>query len=172
MALSPAERKRRQREREKREAEAKRHHGGDSAADLYLTPFSDWSERTGALDDLFQYTSMAGFELPPFDDERDPEEFVIDREAFGNVDLFGDAKGALGRAEATIGLLIDATLLLAEAVNRYKREELRSRLSELEQPGTMDRSAAIREAVRLSKMLDQLDKHVRRDLPQWKITEV
>jgi hypothetical protein len=172
MVLSPAERKRRQRERERREAEAKRHHGGDAATDLCLTPFSDWSERTRALDDLVQYAAMAGFELPPFDDERDPESFVIDREAFGDADLFGDAKGALGRAEATIGLLMDMTQLLAEAVNRYKREELQSRLSELEQPGTMDRPAAIREAVRLSKMLDQLDSHVRRDLPQWKITEV
>jgi len=172
MALSPAERKRRQRERERREAEAKRHHGGDAATDVYRTPFSDWSERTGALDDLIQYTSMAGFELPPFDDERDPEDFVIDRHAFGDADLFGDAKGALGRAEATIGLLMDATKLLAEAVNRYKRNEIQSRLSELEQPGDMDRAAAIKEAIRLDKMLDQLDKHVRLDLPQWKIIEV
>jgi outer membrane murein-binding lipoprotein Lpp len=172
MALSAAERKRRQREREKREAEKKRHHGGDAAKDLYRTPFSDWSERTDALGDLIEYTAMAGFELPPFDDERDPEDFVIDRIAFGEGDLFGDAKGALGRAEVTIGLLMDAALHLAGAVNQYKRNELQSRLSELEQPDKMERPAAIREAVRLSKMLDQLDKNVRRDLPQWMITEV
>lgn len=172
MALSPAERKRRQRERERQKAEQERHHGGDAAADFYRIPFSEWSERTGALDDLVQYTAMAGFELPPFDNERDPESFVIDRDAFGDVDLFGDAKGALGRAEATIGLFQDMALLIAEAVNRYKREELQSRLSELEQSSDMDRAAAIKEAIRLNKMLDQLDKHVRRDFPQWKIADV
>ena len=172
MALSPAERKRRQRERERQKAEQERHHGGDAATDFYRIPFSEWAERTDALEDLVQYASMAGFELPPFDNERDPDSFVIDRELFGDADLFGDAKGALGRAEATVGLLLDAAQLIAEAVNRYKREELQSRLSELEQSSDMDRAAAIQEAIRLNKMLDQLDKHVRPDIPQWKITDV
>lgn len=172
MALTPQERKRRQREREKQQAEMKRNQGGDAAADLFRTPFSEWSERTGALDDLIQYTALAGFELPPFDNECDPESFVIDIEAFGDADLFGDAKGALGRAEATVGLLQDAALLIAEAVNHYKREQIQSRISEVEYSSDTDRPTAIREAVRLNRMLDQLDKYVRRDVPQWKVTDV
>ena len=172
MVLTSAERKRRQRERERRQTEQERRRGGDAAADLFRTPFSEWAERTGRLDDLIQYTAIAGFELPPFDNERDPESFVIDIEAFGDVDLFGNAKGALGRAEATVGLLQDTALLLAEAINLYKREEIQSRLSELEHSADTDRATIMKEAVRLNRMRDQLDKHVRRDFPQWKIVDV
>lgn len=169
MAMTPAERKRQQREREKKEAELDRRSGGDAAAELFITPFSEWAERTDSLSDLIQYTALAGFELPMFDNEDDPESFVIDRELFGDEPLFENAKGALGRAEVTIGVLQDAALLLAEAVNRYKAEQIRARLSELEVSTEMDRSAAMKEAVHLNKMLEQLDKQVRRNFPQWKI---
>lgn len=171
MAMTPAERKRKQRQQEKERAQKEARQGGDVAADVYRTPFSEWVER-GSLDDLIQATSLAGFELPPFDDERGPEEFVIDRQAFGDVDLFGDAQGALGRAEVTVGLLIDSTMLLAESVNAYKRDEINKRLSELESSNEADRATVMKEAVRLNKMLDQLNKRVRRDFPQWKVTGV
>ncbi len=169
MALTAAERKRRQREKERKRAEEERHKGGDAAAHLYRTPFSEWVARSGKLDDLIEYTALAGFELPSFEDERDPDEFVIDRDCFGEVDLFGDAKGAWGSAEATIGLLQDTAMILAQAVNAYKRQEIEVRLAELEDPAEVDRSEALKEAVRLNKMLDQLKKQVRRNFPQWKV---
>lgn len=171
MALTPAERKRRQREKEKEAAAVQRRQGGDAAADLFRTPFSVWAQNNQNIDDLIVYSSVAGFELPPFDDERDPHDFVIDREAHGEGDLFGGAKGALGRAEATIGILQDVAYLLAEAVNSYKREELRARLAEIEASNTMDRATAMTAAVRLNKMLEQLDKQVRRSFPEWKVSD-
>lgn len=172
MALTPAEKQKAYRERQKAKAKNDALKGGDDAADLYHTPFSEWAERNEAVGSLIEYTALAGFELPPFDDERDPEEFVLDRETYGDSDLFGDAKGALGRAEATIGILQDAALLLAEAVNSYKRHEIEARLAELESSSDTNRATAMKEAVRLNKMLDQLSKQVRRSFPQWKVTGV
>lgn len=171
MAMTPAERKRKQRQLEKERAKQEAQQGGDAGSDAYRLPFSEWAER-GSLDDLSQYAALAGFELPAFDNERDPEEFIIDRFAFGDESPLGDAKGALGRAEATVGLLIDMALLLAESVNKYKQNEITERLTELESSNEADRATAMKEAVRLNKMLDQLNRRVRRDFPQWKVTGV
>lgn len=172
MALTPAEKQKAYRERQKEKAKDERHKGGDAAADLFRTPFSEWEERHGKVLDLIEYTSLAGFELPLIEDERDPEEFVIDRECHGEGDLFGDAKGALGRAEITVGVLMDTAMLLAEAVNLYKREEIEARLAELKDSAKADRATVIKEAVKLNRILDQLDKQVRRSFPQWKVTGV
>ncbi len=169
MAMTPNERKRQQREREKEQADREQRSGGDAAADLFQMPFSEWVEQSGNMDDLLQYTALAGFELPPFDNERDPESFVIDRECYGEEALFKNAKGALGRAEVTIGILQDTALLIAEAVNHYKCAQIKKRLSEIERSNDLERATAMKEAVRLNKMLDQLTKQVRRSFPQWKV---
>jgi hypothetical protein len=135
-------------------------------------PFSEWAQRDDNIDDLIQYTGLAGFEIPPFDEERDPHDYVIDRVfAFGEGDLFGGAKGALGRAEVTVGILGDAAMLLAQGINNYKRHEIKARLAELEADETVDRAAAMKEAVRLNKLLEQLDRMVRRPVPEWRLTE-
>lgn len=171
MTMTSAERQRAFRERQKAAAidEAKAQ-GLD--AHLFRTPFSEWAQHDIRIADLFQYSSIAGFELPPFDDERDLKEFVLDRDAHGDLDLFEESKGALARAESTIGVLQDVALLLAEAVNLYKRQEIEARLAELESSDTTDRATAMSEAVKLNKILDQLDKQVRRSFPQWKVTGV
>ncbi|HCP80365.1 MAG TPA: hypothetical protein DIT67_01780 [Octadecabacter sp.] len=172
MALTPAEKQKAYRERQKEKAKDERHKGGDAAAGLFRTPFSEWAQHNNEIDELINYSSLAGFELPAFEDERDPEAFVIDRECHGEGDMFGEAKGALGRAEVTISILQDVALLLATSVNSYKRQEIVARLSELENSDTTDRAMAMSEAVKLNKMLDQLDKQVRRSFPQWKVTDV
>ncbi|AWZ22293.1 Hypothetical protein RAK1035_3586 [Roseovarius sp. AK1035] len=93
-------------------------------------------------------------------------------------DPFPGAKGAVGRAEVIVDYLLDAAWSLADALNRYKREEIEARLAELENSDDADTATAtatatvIKEAVRLSKILDQLNKRVRRDFPQWKVTGV
>lgn len=114
--------------------------------------------------------ALAGMEFPAFYDERNANEFVIDPENYNEDDLFRDAKGALGRAEVVIGCLMDTVQTLATAVNLYKRNEIEARLAELEQAADVDRATAMQEAVRLNKILDQLSKQVRTNLPQWKIT--
>ena len=172
MVLSAAERKRRQREKEREEEARLRRQGGDEVSDLYRMPFSEWAENDNNIDDLIVYTSLAGFELPAFDVEEDPHEYVIDRiAAHGDGDLFGGAKGTLGRAEATVGILGDTALLLATAINNYKRHEIKARIAELEADETVERAAAMREAVRLNKLLEQLDRMVRRPVPEWRVTE-
>lgn len=172
MVLSPAERKRRQREKEREEEARLRRQGGDPVSDLYRMPFSEWAQNDVNIDDLIQYTGLAGFELPPFDEERDPHDYVIDRiPAFGDGDLFDGAKGALGRAEATVGILGDTALLLATAINNYKRHEIKARLAELEADENVDRAAAMKEAVRLNKLLEKLDRMVRRSVPEWRVIE-
>ncbi len=170
MALTATERKRIQREREKAQSEENKRKGGDDAADLYRMPFSEFAQEDANIGECHMYMALAGMELPTFDDERDPEEFVIDRAAFGDEPLFGEARGALGRAEVMIGCLMDTVQTLAAAVNLYKRNEILARLAELEQSAEVDRATAMQEAVRLNKILDLLSKQVRSNLPQWKIT--
>jgi hypothetical protein len=172
MALTPAEKQKAYRDRQKRKAKAEARKGGDMGADLFHTPYSEWAEHDDNVLSLIEYTALAGFELPPFDNERDPEEFVIDRELFGAVELFEDAKGALGRAEVTIGVLLDAAMILAGSVNSYKQHEIKQRLAELENSDTADRATAMSEAVKLNKILDQLNEQVRRPFPQWRVTGV
>ncbi len=172
MALTPTERKRRQRQKEKELAKEEARKGGDAIATFVRTPYSEWAKNDPNLDDLNQIAGIAGFQIPDFDNERDPEEFVVDIEAYGDVDLFGEAKGALGRAEATIGILQDLAQLIARSVNEYKQSEIKARLAELESSDTTDRATAINEAVKLNKMLDLLNKRVRKDFPQWKVTGV
>lgn len=168
MALTPAEKQKAYRERRREKEDREKIKGGDNGAPFYRKPFSDFAQTDANLGEVDQYLALAGLELPAFDDERDPEAFVIDRPAFGEESLFGEAKGALGRAEVTIGCLIDAAATLADAVNRYKRKEIQHRLAELEQSVDVDRATAMQEAVRLNKILDQLSKQVRMPFPQWK----
>lgn len=168
--VNPAtERSRKHRERKRVEAEKSKRKVDDPAADLYRVPFSEFAEQDAQIGDCHMYMALAGMDFPGFDDERDPEEFVIDRPAFGEEPLFGEAKGALGRAEVMIGVLQDTALTLAEAVNRYKRTMIKARIAELEQSKDVDRAKAIKEAVRLNKFLNQLDKQVRRPVPQWRV---
>lgn len=168
MALTPAEKQKAYRERQKAKADREKLKGGDDGAQFYRTPFSEFAQADANLSEIDQYLALAGVELAAFDDERGPESFVIDRAAFGEEPLFGDAEGALGRAEVTIGCLIDAATTLADAVNRYKRNEVEARLAELEQDAEVDRAKAMNEAVRLNKILDQLSKTIRMPIPQWK----
>jgi hypothetical protein len=172
MALTAAEKQKAYRERKMLEAKREAKRGGDDASDYYRMPFSTWVKDGDKLDDLIEYTALAGFTLPPFENERDPHDFVIDRELFGDEDLFDGARGALGRAEISIGVLMDAAVVLAKAVNRFKKSEIEARLAELENSETADRATAMKEAVKLNKILDQLDKQVRRSFPQWKVTGI
>lgn len=172
MVLSPAERKRRQREKKREQEARQRRQGGDPVSDLYRMPFSEWAQTDGHIDELIEYTALAGFELPPFDEERDPHDYVLDRiAAFGDDDLFGGATGALGRAEVTVGILGDTAQILATAINNYKRHEIKKRLAELEANESVDRAIAMKEAVHLNKLLEQLDRTVRRPVPEWRLVE-
>lgn len=167
-----------ERMREKKERETKAHLGSGEFTYPYLKKaFSELSKEEAGFSNFEMALELAGIEPPRFEDERGPADFTVNREAIG-VDLYGveniypDAKGAIGRADTIIGCLIDAAAELADEVNNYKRKEIKNRLAELESSDTEDRATAMSEAVKLNKILDQLDKQVRRSFPQWRVTGV
>jgi hypothetical protein len=166
MAMTEAEKKRAQRARKKEE----HRNGRDEGAALYLKPFSTFAQQDPNIGDCYLYMDLAGMEFPEFEDERNAEDFVFDPGAHGDAVLFEVSVGALGRAEIMMGLLHDTALTLAEAINAYKRGEIKARIAELEQTADVDRATAMQQAVRLNKILDQLNKHVRMTFPQWKVT--
>ncbi|WP_026759186.1 hypothetical protein [Sediminimonas qiaohouensis] len=173
MAMTPAERKKAQRERE-REASLV---APESTKPYLKRLFSEAWEESAQSSDFALPLELAGIEPPTFEDERNPEEVSRDNEATGigsegYEDVFVGYDGAIGRAEVTIGSLLDAAQELAGIVNRYKREEIKARLAELENSETIDRATMINEAVKLNKILDLLDKRDRRDLPRWRVTGV
>ncbi len=168
MAMTDAEKKRAQVQRQN-----KAHWlTSDSVRPYLKQTFSEYVEEQGGLSDFEVPLGIAGIEPPTFFDERDPIEFA-DPTAIHNVeDPFPDAKGSVGRAEVVIGCLIDAAAELAGQVNAYKREELAARLAELESSDGADMAKAMQEAVTLNKIIDRLNKQVRRNFPQWKITGI
>ena len=73
-----------------------------------------------------------------------------------------------------VGCLIDAASELARIINEYKRNQITSRLREIENADLSDpgvKKAALTEVVRLQKMVDHLDKRVRWSFPQWKLAD-
>lgn len=168
-----------ERMREKKERERKEQLVAVESTNPYLRKlFSDlWNEDILRFSDFNMYLELAGIEPPTYEDERNPGDETknadaIGVELYGVENIYGNRKGAIGRAEVTIGSLIDAATELATIVNQHKREEIQARLEELESSTEMDRAEAMKEAVRLTKMLDQLNKQVRRSFPQWEITGV
>ncbi|MEQ8899272.1 MAG: hypothetical protein RID23_19495 [Roseovarius sp.] len=168
MNSTSAERMRRKREREVAEHRA----APDSTLPYLRETFSDFLEREGNYQNVEIALGLAGFEAPLIDDERDPEAFALEEAVAGVDNPFPGSKGALGRAQVIIECLIDAASELANVVNNYEREQLEARLAELESSDTTDKATAINEAVKLNKMLDLLNKRVRKDFPQWKVTGV
>ena len=61
---------------------------------------------------------------------------------------------------------------ILEKIIATKRDEIKARRAELEHSEKIDKAAAMKEAVRLNKMLDQLKKYTRTNLPQWKVTGI
>lgn len=170
MALTAAEKQKAYRDRKIAEQRAAR----DATHPYLKRTFSEYAEQHAGFTDFELPLWTAGIEAPTFFDERGPEHFVIQDATQGLEDPFGHAQGAIGRAEVIINCLIDAAIELGVAVNSYKRREIETRLAELarSEPADADRETTIQEAVKLNKILDQLDKQVRRSFPQWKVTGV
>ncbi|MTH79341.1 hypothetical protein [Paracoccus aestuariivivens] len=172
MAKTPAESQREYRKRVKqRKAEANL-----EASSVFRKPFFEYFNEQELSDSEFDFClGNAGFQTPEFPDDRGPEHYMIDpeRDAHGQPMNPFYAERSVGRAEVIIGSLIDAANDLAHHVNDYKRTEIKARLAEIEASDLSDpakKNAALTEAIRLNKMLDQLDKQVRRAFTQWRVT--
>ncbi|MDE4096663.1 hypothetical protein [Phaeobacter gallaeciensis] len=168
MAMTEAEKKRVQRQR----ADVARRAEVDSTYPYLKETFSEFLDHEGNYSNVEIALGLAGIEAPLIDDERDPEAFALEDVIAGVENPFPGAKGAIGRAEVMVDCFIDAAIELAAIVNNYKRAEITARFAELEHSSETDRAEAMKEAVRLNKMLDQLNKQVRRSFPQWKVTGV
>lgn len=171
MALSSQEKVRRHRERKKAQ-EAK---ASVQLADIYRIPFNEFFEPNRVGSDFDVALLLAGIETPKFEDDKGAREHTAypDPESLDGMGVFEVATNSLGRAEFIIETLATAAEGLAGWVNGYKKEEIKQRLQEIEERDLSDpeaKRAAMQEATRLNKMLDQLDKQVRITLPQWKVT--
>ena len=174
MALSNAEKVRRYRERQKE----KETQDSLTLTGVFQTPFFQYVGEAGPgdLSEVEQNLAHIGIVCPEFDDDRGPECFNLDGPfdpSDGDNYPFRDVRASLGRAELTVQYLIDAGRALADQIHDYKRREIKARLAEIEASDLSEpeaKKAALKEAARLQKMLDQLDKQVRWTFPQWKVT--
>lgn len=173
-ANAEAQRRWRQRQKEKRK-EALLKPGAN--LDDFREPFFKFYEGHGEETTLAIALHFAGYEVPDFPDDRGPQAYSIaDYEADPSDpddDPFQGATNSLGRAELMVGSFIDAAITLAGMVNSYKKKEIRARLAEIEAADLSDpavKKAALKDAARLHKMLDQLEREVRWTFPQWKVT--
>ncbi len=177
MALTPAEKQKRYRDRQRQKEEQASKEA--STSNVFRKPFwQAWNEDlTAYANDFGYYFDEMGLaeHTPQFDTDEGPEAFseeVYPKEWL--ADIFPDlSHGSLRRAEAMVGSLFQAADMLATAVNNYKRREIKARMDEIEASDLSApeaKKAALKEATRLQKMLDQLDKQVRYTLPQWKVT--
>tara|TARA_R100001369_G_scaffold90595_1_gene129838 strand:+ start:445 stop:975 length:531 start_codon:yes stop_codon:yes gene_type:complete len=167
MAQTPAEVQKAYRERKKASEQA----AGDATYPFLKEPFYLWLERTDGGGDWTAAEcelNLASIEMPQFEDDGGPRP---------NDDAFGDDlekyyrgyEKSIGRAEAMVDNLIGAASCIAATINQYKRQEIEARLKELEVSDEADKATAMKQAVRLNKILDQLDKQVRSTFPQWKV---
>ena len=169
MTLKPAEKQRLYRERQKVE-EVK---ASLALTDVFRTPFFE------TLPEDFSYSSdfadnceLIGIPTPEFADDRGTE-FFSHYSPKSSAEMIEHGMRSLGRAEMMISGLIEAAVDLAHRVNSYKRAEIKARLAEIEASDLLDsatKKAALQDATRLNKMLDQLDKQVRWTFPQWRVT--
>ena len=139
--------------------------------DVFKRPFFETlPEDFHVSSDFEDPLAFAGIPVPEFKDDRGLEAFTH----YGDTaDFIAPNRGSLGRAEVMITALVEAAVALAEEVNHYKRQEVNARLAEIEAADLSApevKKAALQEAARLNKMLDQLDKQVRWTFPQWKVT--
>lgn len=170
MALTPAEKQKAYRERKKEKQRSQLRYGSMEAAGISKRPFSETFQADSDASDLELTLGIAGMVAPDFEDERGPTEAALPHTIAGAEDTFDYVTGALARAEVAIDSLLSAAVILSGIVNKHLKSEINDRLAELEDPQNSDRATAIKEAVKLNKMLDQLDKQVRWAFPQWKVT--
>ncbi|RFB95356.1 hypothetical protein B5K11_10505 [Rhizobium leguminosarum bv. trifolii] len=168
MALTSAEKVRRFRERQKEE-EKQALRRSEATQHWYLKRgFSEYADQSGERIDYEMALDIAGIQADGFYDESNPTS------ASGEIEpsTYDNIKGSIGRAELTIGMLLEAVTTLAGMVNDFKLQEINARIAELEAADLADpdaRKRALADIVRVTKYRDQLSKQVRWTLPQWKV---
>ncbi|WP_137111953.1 hypothetical protein [Rhodobacter sp. SY28-1] len=141
--------------------------------DVFKRPFFETLPEDFGHDSAFvDNFEIIGVAAPEFADDRGIEHHTLYSEKSAQQ-LFQLGRRSLGRAEVMVAALIEAAQDLAGFVADYKRQEINARLAEIEASDLSApeaKKAALQDAARLNKMLDQLDKQVRWTFPQWKVT--
>ncbi|EYR81959.1 hypothetical protein [Shinella sp. DD12] len=177
MALSNAERQRLHYQRQKEKKKGSLKQPDNVGLAIAADPFCEWFQgQAGGFSDFALCFDMAGMKAPDIDDDSDPKSLSgeIERSFADEPERSPYARGggSLARAEIMVGCLIDAASELARIINAYKRNQIASRLREIENADLSDPSIkkdALAEVVQLQKMHEHLDKQVRWSFPQWKL---
>lgn len=177
MALSPAETQRLYRQRLKKKEKL----ASLSIEDAFKTPFFEFWGEGHYSSEWDVAMGLAGIMPPEFLTDEGPEAFIVphvvegqsnENDPFDRLDK-ATIHGSLPRAEIMVDLILDAARVLTTALNEYKCQEIKARLAEIEASDLSEpaaKKAALKEAARLNKMLDQLSKQVRWTFQQWKVT--
>lgn len=171
MAMSAAERKRLQVARERERAKRQR----DMIYALPRPSFGAWIEDAFDRDALLHlaicYDGMN--RLPPgFGSDADPVSATGAFEFPTTAEGSPSYRGALGRAELEVELLLEAARTLAGMVNAYKQKVVSDRLKQIETQELIDpatRADRLREVIGLTKAQERLSKTVRAEIPQWQL---
>jgi len=141
--------------------------------DVFKRPFFETLPDNFAEDSAFVDSfEFIGVPTPEFKDDLGIEHHTHYSEQSA-AELFQLNRRSLGRAEMIVTALIESAQDLAGYVADYKRKEIKARIAEIEASDLSEpeaKKAALKDAARLNKMLDQLDKQVRYTFPQWKVT--
>lgn len=167
-ANAEAQRRWRQRQKEKKQTELTQAPTG--LADVLQAPFYQFKAKQEPYDISYEFSMrLAG--------AKEPMKFQIDGPYHPDDEDEDDPHYGLNAsyrlAAETVGHLVSAAKALAADLNDYLRAEIKARLAEIEAADLSApeiKKAALQEAARLNKMLDQLDKQVRWTFPQWKVT--
>jgi len=174
MAMSAKERKQKQLEREREQLRYL-----DDATYPYLAkPFHSCASMDPNWESVTLPLELAGFNAPVFETDEGPEKFALEDALPQNEDpreTFAGFRGSIGRAEVMVDMLLDAASELAQIINGYKAAELSERRAEIERSDLAtpeERKIAFEAIETISKIEGQLEKNVRRTLPQWKVKGV
>lgn len=171
MTLTPAEKQRRYRERKKMQRKANLGLPGPADRSVFRKPFHEFFDDDYRNMEASFVLALAGMEMPYLQDDSGPEAHVIGGAGSNFEEPLSSETGAIGRMDVIIGSLIEAAVVLADALSAYKKSEIADRIKEIENSDFDDpdgKAHALKEIVRLNTMLEQLDKQVRWTFPQWK----
>lgn len=170
MAKSTLERKRESLARKALEANSR----VDLTQPYQKSSFSDFYQEHDL--DVQMALDIAGLnpDLDLEDDQRDPRSFTGEIEN-GDPDneTYRGYPGAIGRAEITVGSLLDAATAIARIINDYKKRELEAEEARLhalaDEVNSDERRNILAQLVKINRMADDLEKRVRWTIPQWKL---
>lgn len=176
MAQAPKERNKKYRQR----IESELRQLPDSTYPFLSEPFHVWLARNEGQGDwgaANYHLDAAGLDDVEISDNAGPKSLSgqVEKMRTADYDPYAGFSGSIGQAEAVIDNLIAAAHCMAMVVARYKLEQIKKKISELEQADLANpdaRKKALADIVRLSKIREMLDKQTKVNFPQWQVKGV